>query len=614
MRTSNHFKLLLVLLFLSITIQATLAQDADTKKLFDQGVIYYQNRLYKDAFTTFKSIESMTAPNPLITSTYLMLAKTAIKVGEEEKAASYIKYLRSAYPESKYNAHGYYLMGQIDFGKQCYVNAFENFSKAREFSTDDELTNLATAACDTLLSLGIDHKTLLNLYSSYPWQKNKTAFELWTAESYIRNGDRESANLILNQILSTQKDSKVIDKAQALKNLQYTPKLKIGVILPMSGYFSDEAKQLLRGMGLALEENKDVQNLIDLEIADSQGEQVGAVHTALDITQKDYSLLIGELEDNNSIAIAGLAARENIPIIVPVGTQNGVATIGDKTFQANNDLNTRGAALGEYAVNVLGMKTFATIAPADEYGHALTDAFTKKIDNLGGTIISQKWFYPGTTDLKRQLDAIREAGFRYAFRDSIEAMGLPVTQSRIDSIYNAMNEWAKDESTDNEGLIESTDIPVTSIDGFFLPVYEEELSIIAPQLALSNIVTTPLGGGYWLDKRLLRRQRNYLDGCVFVAGYYFSETDLRYKKFVNDYRLLTAASPGKLSVYGYNVMNLIIQAVREGNTTREEIVNFLDNVKDFDGIGGKITFYQSGHVNKAVNILQYKDGNISKIN
>lgn len=606
---------LFICVFLLLTLINGTPAAPDTpaaKNLFEQGVINYRNGIYTNAYKMFKSLLSRPGPNPYLTSTYLMTAKTAEKLGEHDKAESLAKYLVAKFPQSRYVADCHFLLGTLKLKAGMQPEAMEQFALSIEFSRSDSLTNKSQHLCEIIINRGIETEKIESLQNSYPWKKAGDYIQLWTAQSWLLQGHKAKGDSILNVLLQKRPAPHIMNIARYLKETPFESRVRISVILPVTGYFSVEAKDMLRGMALALHEQS-ATDKIEVIVADSKGNIVDAVNTTIDILQEDISLVIGELEDDITSAIAGLISQKDIPFLVPVATKNGIASIGSNTFQTNNDLNTRGAQLAEFACNDLQLKTFATIAPADDYGNALTDAFTKKVDQLGGTIIAQKWYYPGTNDLKRQFDAIREAGFRYAFRDSLTKYGIKITPARIDSFYNAMNYYVKEESEDDEGLIESTDIEVNSIDGLFMPVYREELSIIAPQMALSNIVTQPLGGGFWLNEKQLRVQRNYINGAIFVTGYFFPETDPNYRQFINRFREYTTASPGKMSLYGYNMMNLIIQAVNAGNTNGRDITNYLQKVNNYQGIGGTITL-KNNKVNSSVNIIQYQDGNLYKIN
>jgi len=611
---TNKTRLGMLLVILIVTGYNTVTADTvQCEKIFAQGIIQYKNALYTDALITFNTLISQPEPNPYITSGYYMAARSAWQIQEAEQAAGFAKYLLARYPDSRYVADCHYLLGNISTRKNETANALEHFALTIEHAGNDSLVLKSYHKGSQLLTTDLGQETFDGLLKSYPWTKAGHFIKLWQAESCLLTGNKNKCSTIINDILAAKPTQQISRLAAAVKSKEAAPHVRIGVILPVTGYFSAESADMLRGMALALRQARAEDN-IEIVIADSKGNLVDAIASTRALLKQNISLVIGELEDNITAVIAGFTSRENLPLLVPVATENGITTIGDHIYQANNDLNTRGSQLAEFAYNQLDMKTFATLAPADEYGNTITDAFTKKIDQLGGTIISQKWYYPGTSDLQRQFEGIREAGFRYTFRDSLYRSNIRVTPDRVDSLFRVANRRAKDISPDNEGLVQWMEIPVTSIDGLFMPVYEEELSIIAPQLALANIKAKPLGGGFWLNEKLLQQQRNYINGIVFVAGYFFTETDPQYRTFINQYREFTQTSPGKMSVYGYNIMNLVIAAVNAGNTGSESISKYLENVQDFSGIGGKLTFYKNNNINGAVNILQFLDGNIIKIN
>jgi ABC-type branched-subunit amino acid transport system substrate-binding protein len=156
-------------------------------------------------------------------------------------------------------------------------------------------------------------------------------------------------------------------------------------------------------------------------------------------------------------------------------------------------------------------------------------------------------------------------------------------------------------------------VPIRSIDGVFLPAYEEDLTALAPQFALANIEAMPMGGEAWFNPELLKTQKRYVNGLVFFSGKFVDETALEYIQFVNKFRSITRTSPTIFTVYGYDLMRLLIAAVEAGNISSEDIVRYLEKMKNYIGLGGSCSFSASSHVNQSVNLLQYKDGVIQKL-
>lgn len=609
--------LLLIIVSLSWSHPAPEAEQPDNlESYFTKGLILYRNKQFDQAKINFLTAIADPARNPQITASYLMIAKTFEKLNNPDQAINYAQILIKNYPQSRYVGDAYFIIATAYLRKGKDIEAIDNFLFAIENSRSKKLTTLCERLASKIVDRGISEQDLEGLFARH---KSKTAYAwltLWVARTKYALGQKDEADALISTFLSTKPEERFARAAREL--MQLSPEelafpVRIGVVLPLSGYFSDEAQNMLKGIALAIKERKTKTPRIELLVRDSQVSAGQAVTAMLALLKNDLSIVVGELEGTKSAALAGLCTQSDVPLIVPIATDNGIAAIGSMVFQANNDIETRGSVLAKYAIDSLKMRTFATLSPADDYGHDMTDAFSNTVDRLGGTIISQQWYYPGTEDFKRQFMAVREAGFRYALRDSLIASNIPVRPSRIDSLFRIWNARAKELSDDDKGLLESTDIPVTTIDGFFLPIYEEDISLVAPQLALANIQSRLLGGDNWLNVDALRNQRNYVNGVVFVSGYYISETDLQYRDFQNRFRRATATSPSIMAVYGYNIMQLIISAVDAGYTQADEIVSYLETVEDFPGIGGEMTFHKNNHVNSSVNILQFQDGNIIRL-
>lgn len=587
--------------------------QSDFQKIFDEGVIHYRNGNFDQAKLKFMTITTTSENNAFITSGYFMLAKSNEKLKKYRETIVYADNILNQYPESKYIADAHFLKAIAHYKLDNPAKSIQDLSMVIESSNFSELTKKSELYATQMVQNGIQLDQLTDVYNSKKWDKAEPMLLLWLARTCYENGKKSNGDKYANQFLSAFPNHRY---AQAAKNLKNTPidqlskKIRIGVVLPVTGLFSAEATDLLRGLIFSLKDRKSSSPQIQLFLKDTRGSTAETVKSTLNLLDQDINLLIGELESSNSATIAGLVSTYNIPLLIPVATENGLSTINSMVFQMNNDLETRGIKLAEYAYNNLGLKTFATLAPADEYGHALTDAFLNQVDKLGGSVLSEQWYYPGTPDLKRQFDAIRESGIRFALRDTIINNNLPVTPQRLDSLFRSIDRYVKRNSEDYTGVVETYDIPISTIDGVFMPTYKEDIEIVAPQFVVANLDAKSLGGDYWNDGDVLRKQRNYLNGTVFIAGNYISETDIEYRDFVNRFRLLTSSSPSIMALYGYNIMNLLIDAIDQGKSTTEEFVAFLENQKQYQGLGGKFSFSKDNHSNQSVNILQFQDGNI----
>ena len=128
--------------------------------------------------------------------------------------------------------------------------------------------------------------------------------------------------------------------------------------------------------------------------------------------------IIGPVRSETTVGAAAVANCEEVVLITPTATETGLTDIGPYVFQLNVTPQTQGAAIAEYAIDQLGLRRFAVLAVSDSYGKDLANAFTSEAERLGGTILSQEWYYEGATDFGPQLTYIRNAGLALEQADS----------------------------------------------------------------------------------------------------------------------------------------------------------------------------------------------------
>jgi branched-chain amino acid transport system substrate-binding protein len=76
---------------------------------------------------------------------------------------------------------------------------------------------------------------------------------------------------------------------------------------------------------------------------------------------------------------------------------------------AHND-KVQGAAIADYAFNVLGLETAAAIHDGDPYTEGLANAFRNSFEELGGNIVEYTAVNKGDTDMRPVLTAVAAAG------------------------------------------------------------------------------------------------------------------------------------------------------------------------------------------------------------
>ena len=93
----------------------------------------------------------------------------------------------------------------------------------------------------------------------------------------------------------------------------------------------------------------------------------------------------------------------------PVLTDPDIAWNPGYYRTAHND-KVQGAAIADYAYNVLGLTTAAAIHDGDPYTEGLANAFRTSFEGLGGTLVEYTAVNVGDTDMRPVLTAVSAAG------------------------------------------------------------------------------------------------------------------------------------------------------------------------------------------------------------
>jgi len=153
--------------------------------------------------------------------------------------------------------------------------------------------------------------------------------------------------------------------------------------------------------------------------------------------------------------------------------------------------------------------------------------------------------------------------------------------------------------------LDSSDIPISAFDGLFLPVYVDDIPFIASQVAFSNFQTQLIGNADWYDKELLKRNKQYVNGLIFVTDGYINEEGWDYRQFVNNYRNTFKKTPGKFELIAYDCFMFISGAISKGSTLNRS--NFLQKIvqlKPYQGVYRKFDI-DGSHSNQSARILKY---------
>lgn len=601
----------------------------EVEEAFQLGVALHNNGQYDRADKVFRELTG--GPKPPGTHSWhqrasaalYMNASTAFQLGQYLQAIEYLQHLLDNFPASKYVEFAHELRGAIYFKQERFAEAAREFLWVVDHGTRQQLVHRNTLFARSVLTDYLSTMQLEQLQSSPAGEAAQALITLQTARNQIAAGDRDAAVNAIEAFNRSHPRNKFLDEFNSLLTAPTTKSAvaHVGVVVPLSGEFAQEGTSLYQGMKYAFEgfrrDKKDMPP-VALVVKDSGSNVLQALRSTQTLLEDPSVIaLIGELETDISGSVAGLAQATRVPIVVPTPTVNDLTSLGENVFQANANLEAKGSSLARFAIEQLGLRTFATIAPQDEYGRQMTDGFSVEVDRLGGQILAQKWYYESPDDLSRHFKSIREIAFRRMLQDSLVAGGKSLAEINLNAEWRAYDELFKEQrqKKSKEGMVESMDVPVTNIDAIFLPVYADEVGTIARQVSYFNIRAQILGGEHWyipdLDKS--RELQRYVSSAIFASDYFLNMDDTQFNRLRSDFRSRTGRLPGTWEIFGIDAARLILSAFASGARTRTQMRKALASTQDYAVLRGKIDFQPGERMNHHINLVQIRQNKFEKL-
>jgi len=570
---------------------------------FKRGVDSFNAERYEEALAIFDGLLQGDAKHQRAAAAFYLRGRSAYQLGRHETARTALDELEKKFPKSHYVSHGHALLGMIAFEKQEYLKAATEFLWVVEIGRNPTLRHQATEWATVLLEDYLSINDLRWLRKNYASPKGAPMIVLALAREEMNAGSRDAAEKILDEFLRANPETPLraeLEKLRQTGGESTATALRIGLVLPLSGIDSEAGMGVYRGIKYAqLTEGKNNGGApIELVVRDSESSLLHALKVTQDLLDDPAVVaIIGEVDNAATGAMAALSNAKGVPFLAPVATENGIGALGENVFQLNADRERKSQALAEYAYKFLNARTFVTIAPQDDYGQQMTDAFSAAVDSLGGEIFAQKWYYDEPQDLGRSFKAIRAAAFRRAYKDSLRLKLFPpgVASKIMDA--------------------EEVDIPVTNLNAIFMPLHDEDIRLIAGQRAYFNLQSAIIGGEYWYLTDLAKNKelQRYVEGAIFASDYFIDPENARYKQFRNDFRARMAATPEKWELFGYDTAALLFKTLQPGARTRSQIREALAKVEGYVGMKGEVALNNPDKVNSKVNILQIRGAQIVKL-
>lgn len=421
------------------------------------------------------------------------------------------------------------------------------------------------------------------------------AMTLLKAQTALENGDDGLARQLVQPLIaSAQVVAAKIGAARVLDQIsgQRWQQRAVGVVLPLSGRYAPFGELVRKGIELAISEF--ATEPVRFIYLDSQADAKLAAKAVDELVNGDRVLaVIGPLMGDGALESVAIAEAAKVPLIT-LSHRQGLPEMGEYIFRNSLTTQQQVDTLADYAIDVLGLNTYAILAPDSRAGQEFSQQFASAIEDRGGDIEYRLTFKEQATDFRRQLLIMKG-----------EDPDAPQQDHDI----------AVAPEADGEELVDGEDIqieekpdwlPTVDFEALFIPAYADSVALIAPQLAYYGIENVQLFGmNGWNSPKLIQQAGRYTQGAIFSDGFYANSQEPQVARFVEQFKDRFSESPSIIEAQAYDCAKIVLTTLSQPEvTTSESLHQALYLFDDFKGITGIEGFDGQGEAKRQPILIQ----------
>lgn len=444
-------------------------------------------------------------------------------------------------------------------------------------------------AVQTLAASLMTADQLQALLEKYPVDKDLVGWiQLQLGREYQNAGRYKAARYWYKKVMNSEVSDNLLRTAE--KGFNSLEDRGAGmptvlVLAPLSGDFAEFGAAAVQGAILAFEQ-AGLKGKVNIRSADTRADaSVALMRTQQAINQDSIIAIVGPIMSGPAATVAAWMGSnfQNIPMITPTATDDGIARMGPNIFQVNITMENQAQRIADFAIKCLNIREFAVLSPLGDYGSAMSQSFTAAVERRGGTIVAFRNYEEGRPDYKTEFDLIRDVRFKQENRRRNIARGA----ENLDAVNPKDRRFYMQDSTFH-------------IPGIFVAATNpSDAGLMAGQIAFNKLSGTLLGTSGWYGRELLVQGKRLVDSSYFsVPGLDMGKSE-SYAKFAKDFQDRWGSEPGedKVSGLSYDAANIVFSTLAR---SPNNLTNAINNATSFQGVYGEIKFRRGVNTNSKV--------------
>lgn len=331
--------------------------------------------------------------------------------------------------------------------------------------------------------------------------------------------------------------------------------VKVGVILPLTGEAASYGADCRKGIELALDSVSGQDPRIELVFEDSKADPKQAVAAMRKLVDVDrVRAVIGDMFSSTTLAIAPIAANENVLLLTPTAADEAIPKTGPQIFSIYPSASLEGRLLARFARE----KQFNTCGVFHQdisVAKSMAAAFAEEFKSKGGKVLFNESYATEPLDYRSLL--------------------------------------AK-HSRDNPDVV-------------FVTGYKETVIPLLTQAKETGLNSSFLSQSSLFEADILATHGDLLEGVAITAPMFNeSASTATAARFRKDYQEKFNAPPSVWAAYGYDALTIVAKAFSTNREKQEPVWDTLRALTQ-DGPTGFTSFDHNNFAEKEMQIFVVKN-------
>ena len=558
------------------------------------GQAYVQLKKYTEAVDPLKTVTEGYLSVPFAGEGRLLLGRVYLQLGMIDDAIPVLEREAALNRDPRARQDLYAQIADLYLTNRDGLAAIETLLKQRQLANDREERIAVEEKIRQVVEQRLEDQQLRSLFEKYPDSFPGDEALLRLSETEYGQGDLFRAERHLNAFLVHFPKQGSNPRARELQSIIINHlkayRFRIGVLLPLTGRQAPYADSVMKGIQLAMDDvqGKFPDKFVGLVIRDFE-EQPARLKASMEDLVREYEsiAIVGPLLSKDVEMVVPLAEKHQIPLITPTATANRIAQDNAYTFRNTVTHEFLGQTLAEYAMLKAGLKRFVILYPKDSYGLEMMKIFSEQVNRLGGEIFVAEAYSPDATDFGGEIKHV-----------------IQLDLARYGALVPPANPGPGQKSEYIPGF-----------DAVFLPGDALKTGLLAAQLAFYDIKDRVLLlTDSAKSSEFFSAGNRFVEGAILVDRFFEGSTEPMVRNFVSRYQAKYQESPDLFAAQAYDCVQMILLALKGGATRRDQIRDYLTQVREFHGASGITTFHPSGQVEKRLFVIRVKNGKFVEVN